>query len=76
LGGNETNFTEKVAVFRDDGWPEDWEEEPEKVYDQNGMNILHYCIVKGYGEAINELLDDLEFGNLLLYDVHTVYTPG
>ncbi|XP_065920146.1 transient receptor potential cation channel subfamily A member 1-like isoform X2 [Dysidea avara] len=57
LGRNETKFTEKVAEFRDE-WPEDYAQE---VYDENGMNILHYCIVKGYGEAINELLDNIEF---------------
>ena len=48
-----------MAEFRDE-WPEDYAQE---VYDENGMNILHYCIVKGYGEAINELLDNIEFGN-------------
>jgi len=51
-----------VVEFREDGWPEDWEEEPEAMYDENGMNILHYCIVHGYGEAINGLVDDLGFG--------------
>ncbi|XP_065883624.1 transient receptor potential cation channel subfamily A member 1-like isoform X2 [Dysidea avara] len=60
-GANETEFTEKVVEFRDGDWPEDWKEEPEEEYDENGMNFLHYCIVKGYGEAINELLDNMGF---------------
>jgi len=60
LGRNETRFTEKVVEFRDEEWPENYAQEE---YDENGMNILHYCIIKGYGEAVNELLDNLGFGN-------------
>ena len=52
--------------FRDGDWPEDWKEEPEEEYDENGMNFLHYCIVKGYGEAINELLDNMGFGKWMI----------
>jgi len=60
LGRNETKFIEKVVEFRDEEWPEDYAQEE---YDENGINILHYSIIKGYGDTVNELLDNLGFGN-------------
>ena len=62
IADNEDDFTDKIIEFRDDGWPEDWDEDIQEVFDENGWNLLHYSIMKGYGSAVTVLIEDLEFG--------------
>ena len=64
LGSDESDFTDKIAEFRDkeDEWPEDWGDDKQKAFDENGFNLLHYSIVKGYSNAVTMLLQDLKFG--------------
>jgi len=62
LGSDEIDFGEKIKEFRDEGWPEDWDGNEQEIFDENGLNILHYSVMKGYDEAVTVLVEDLDFG--------------
>ena len=63
IADNEDDFTDKIIEFRDDGWPEDWDEDIQEVFDENGWNLLHYSIMKGYSILVKRLVEeDPKFG--------------
>ena len=51
-------------------FPEDWGDDKHEFFDENGWNLLHYSVMKGYGNAVGVLLEDLEFGKLSFFMLH------
>ena len=58
LGDDEDDFTDAIV---EENYPSDWGEIND-VFDENGLNILHYSILKCYSNAVTVLLEDLDFG--------------
>lgn len=65
LGSDEGDFTDKII---EEEFPEDWGDVDDKqeIFDENGWNMLHYSILKGYGNAVTVLVEEQEFGKCLL----------
>ena len=49
-------------------FPEDWGDDKHEFFDENGWNLLHYSVMKGYGNAVEVLLED--FGKLSFFMLH------
>ena len=53
------DFTDKVINAE---FPADWGDDVLEIYDENGWNLLHYSVLKGYSNAVTVLVEDLDFG--------------
>ena len=65
LGAEEGDFTDKII---DSDFPEDWEvDDIHEEFDENGWNLLHYSVLKGFSNAVQVLVEDLDFGKSQFY---------
>ena len=64
LGSDGGYFAEKLKKKE---FPEDWGNDEQKFLDENGLNLLHYCILKGFGDAVKALVKDFEFGKFFIF---------
>ena len=57
LGDDEGEFTDKIL---ENDFPEDWGDDIREVFDENGWNLLHYSILKGFSNAVQVLVEELD----------------
>ena len=68
LGEDEGEFTDKIL---ESDLPEDWGDNMLEMFDENGWNLLHYSILKGFSTTVQVLVEDLDenFGKSLFLHI-------
>lgn len=66
LGSDEGDFTDKLI---EEDFPEDWGDDKHEFFDENGWNLLHYSVLKGFGNAVTVLVEDYEFGKFFIFSM-------
>ena len=49
-------------IEEEEEFPKDWGDDKHEFVDENGWNLLHYSVMKGFSNAVTVLVEDLEFG--------------
>ena len=51
----------------EEDFPADWGDHDDKqeIIDENGWNLLHYSIIKGFSNAVTVLVEEQDFGKSL-----------